>query len=99
MRQHSIIRHALMAVCAYLTVGVALAKSPGPAVSLAEVQRGAVHGMTDCQAVLAVAHGLTRYLGAEEFARGLLELPETLKPLLDLSPESLRALAYQVVGK
>jgi hypothetical protein len=93
------IRHVLMAVCAYLTFGVALAKSPGPAVSLAEVQRGAVHGMTDCQAVLAVAHGLTRYLGAEEFARGLLELPETLHTVLDLSPESLRAMAYKVVGK
>jgi hypothetical protein len=99
MREHSIIRHTLMALCAYLAVGVAMAQSGGPAVSLAEAQRGAMRGMTDCQAVLAVAHGLTRLLGAEELARELMELPVTLDAILDWSPESLRELAYEVVGK
>ena len=99
MRQHSFIRHALMALCAYLAVGVAMAQSGGRALSLADVQRGEVREMTDCQAVMAVARGITRYLGAEEFARELMELPETLSAVLDLSPESLRALVYQVVGR
>lgn len=88
-----------MTLCAYLAVGVALAQSGGPAVSLVEAQRGALRGMTDCEAVMAVAQDVTRFLGAEEFAREVMKLPEVLSAVLDGSPESLRALVYEVVRK
>ena len=97
MRQHSIIRHAMTALTAYLVIGVAMAQSGAPPVSIADAQRGAVAKMTDRQAVLAVTRGLTQYLGAEEFVRQLMLVPKTLGCLMNLTPEALRKLLGDAV--
>jgi hypothetical protein len=73
-----------MALCAYLAMGVAMAQSGAPAITLQQVQHGAIANMTECQAVMAVTHGITRYLGAEEVARELFKLPARLHALMSL---------------